>query len=115
MPQAKAMLVPMCVTVNGMPEKYLVAASGMAGYGAVPMPSGPRRVTERFYLCGDGASDVADEHRPCGFPGDAVRSPPGPRGPAHTGRKVMLLPQFYSNSNKSKLIPDSSSQWESAL
>ena len=53
----KAMLVN-CVLEN-MPEKYLVSGSGMAGFG----PSNTiqtRRVMKRFYLCGDGESDVDD-------------------------------------------------------
>lgn len=53
----KAMLVN-CV-LEAMPEKYLVAGSGMAGIG----PSNTiitRRMMKRFYLCGDGSSDVDD-------------------------------------------------------
>ncbi len=53
--EAKAML---CNTVlETMPEKYLVAASGMAGLGSANAVK-TRRVAERFYLCGDGVSDV---------------------------------------------------------
>ena len=55
--EAKAMLV------NGVleqfPEKYLVAASGMAGLNSANHIR-TRRVTGRFYLCGDGVSDVND-------------------------------------------------------
>lgn len=54
-PEAKAMLTNLVLEM--MPETCLVAASGMAG-----MDSGnrirTRRVTDRFYLCGDGSSDV---------------------------------------------------------
>lgn len=54
---AKAMLV------NGiletMPDKYLVSASGMAGLGPANTIK-TRKITKRFYLCGDGVSDVAD-------------------------------------------------------
>ena len=53
----KAMLVN-CV-LETMPEKYLVAGSGMAGLA----PSNTittKRVTKRFYICGDGVSDVND-------------------------------------------------------
>ena len=39
------------------PDKYLVAASGMAGIGS-PNLITTRRVTKHFYLCGDGVSDV---------------------------------------------------------
>lgn len=55
--EAKAMLV------NGVLEKlhtkYLIAASGMAGLGSANSIQ-TRRITNRFYLCGDGISDVAD-------------------------------------------------------
>ena len=54
---AKAMLTNMVLTK--MPEKYLVAASGMAGFGSANEIR-TRRVSERFYLCGDGVSDVED-------------------------------------------------------
>lgn len=55
---AKAMLVN--TVLEQMPDKYLVAASGMAGIG----PGNAirtRKVTSRFYLCGDGVSDVKRE------------------------------------------------------
>ncbi len=56
--EAKAMLV------NGVLEqlhtKYLIAASGMAGLGSANSIK-TRRVMERFYLCGDGVSDVAED------------------------------------------------------
>ena len=49
-PEAKAMLA------NGIlelyPEKYLIAASGMAGYGESNAIH-TRKITEHFYLCGD--------------------------------------------------------------
>lgn len=56
--EAKAMLV------NGVLEqlhkKYLIAASGMAGLGSANSIR-TRKVMERFYLCGDGVSDVKDD------------------------------------------------------
>ena len=53
--EAKAMLVN--AVLETMPEKYLVAASGMAGFdGGNSIIS--RKVTKRFYVCGDGKSDV---------------------------------------------------------
>ena len=56
-PEQKALLV------NGvseqLPEKYLVAASGMAGLGSSNTIK-TRRVTKRFYLCGDEQSDRSD-------------------------------------------------------
>lgn len=56
-PEAKAMLVEGVLTQ--MPEKYLLAASGMAGLGSGNMIRS-RRVSPHFYLCGDEVSDVAD-------------------------------------------------------
>ncbi len=56
--EAKAMLV------NGVLEqlhtKCLIAASGMAGLSSANSIK-TRRVMERFYLCGDGVSDVSDD------------------------------------------------------
>ena len=54
---AKAMLTNLVLTK--MPEKYLVAASGMAGFGSAN-DIRTRRLSSHFYLCGDGISDVAD-------------------------------------------------------
>ncbi len=42
------------------PEKYLVAASGMAGLGSTNSIK-TKRVAKKFYLCGDGESDVAEK------------------------------------------------------
>ena len=55
--ESKAMLVNL--VLETMPDRYLVAASGMAGMGS-PNSIRTRRVTERFYLCGDGVSEVKD-------------------------------------------------------
>ena len=55
--RAKAMLTDM--VLEQLPDRYFVAASGMAGMGT-PNDIKTRRVTKRFYLCGDGSSDVAD-------------------------------------------------------
>ena len=55
--EAKAMLVN--VVLETMPQKYLVAASGMAGMGT-PNTIRTRKITKHFYLCGDETSDVAD-------------------------------------------------------
>lgn len=55
--ESKAMLVN--AVLETMPQKFLVAASGMAGYDSGNSIS-TRRVTRRFYICGDGTSDVAD-------------------------------------------------------
>ena len=45
--------------LSELPDKYLVAASGMAGMDT-PNTIKTRRITSRFYLCGDEASDVSD-------------------------------------------------------
>lgn len=45
--------------VGAVPQKYFVAGSGMAGFGD-PNMIRTRKLTEHFYLCGDGCSDVAD-------------------------------------------------------
>ena len=55
--EAKAMLVN--GVLQKLPECYLVAASGMAGMGS-PNSIETRRITDRFYLCGDGVSDVEE-------------------------------------------------------
>ena len=55
--EAKAMLTEIVLTE--MRDKYLVAASGMAGlYDANLIKT--RKITKKFYLCGDGESDVAE-------------------------------------------------------
>ena len=56
--ESKAMLVNL--VLERMPEKYLVAASGMAGFGSANTIQ-TRRISKRFYLCGDGESDVQSE------------------------------------------------------
>ncbi len=55
--KCKAMLVD--IVFGTMQKKYLVAASGMAGLGSANSIK-TRKIAERFYLCGDEASDVAD-------------------------------------------------------
>ena len=57
-PDAKAMLVD--VVLERFPGAYIVAASGMAGM-ATANSIVTRRLTERFYLSGDGVSDVNDD------------------------------------------------------
>ena len=54
---AKAMLVN--GVLEQMPRCYLVAASGMAGMDT-PNTIKTRKITNRFYLCGDEVSDAAD-------------------------------------------------------
>ena len=55
--ESKAMLANLIL--EKMPEKYLVAASGMAGLGS-PNTIKTRKITNHFYLCGDEISDVND-------------------------------------------------------
>lgn len=52
---AKAMLVD--TVLEKLPQKYLVAASGMASYDSGNAIL-TRRITDKFYLCGDGKNDV---------------------------------------------------------
>lgn len=52
--EAKAMLVS--GVLEHFPEKYLVAGSGLAGLGSANTIQ-TSRVSQRFYLCGDGTSD----------------------------------------------------------
>ena len=55
--ECKAMLTEIVLTE--LPDKYLVAASGMAGMGTVNSIK-TRKITSRFYLCGDETSEVSD-------------------------------------------------------
>ena len=55
--EAKANLVNFVLTE--MPEKYIIAASGMAGlYNANLIRT--RKISKRFYLCGDETNDAGD-------------------------------------------------------
>lgn len=56
--ECKAMLTNL--VLESMPDKFLVAASGMAGLGSANTIR-TRRVMSRFYLCGDEQSDVQAE------------------------------------------------------
>lgn len=56
-PESKAMLVN--TVLEQMPGAYIVAASGMSGMGDSNTIK-TARIMKRFYLCGDGISDVAD-------------------------------------------------------
>lgn len=57
--EQKAMLTN--YVLEHMPEKYLVGASGMAGFhsGNSIMT---RKVSSHYYLCGDGESEIAKEY-----------------------------------------------------
>lgn len=56
-PVAKAMLTN--TVLEKLPEKYYVAASGMAGMDS-PNTIKTRKLSDKFYLCGDRVSDVGD-------------------------------------------------------
>ena len=54
-PEQKAMLTN--YILENMPDKYLVGASGMAGYGnsnAIVT----KKIMSHYYLCGDGVSEI---------------------------------------------------------
>lgn len=55
--ECKAMLANL--VLETMTDKYLIAASGMAGMSSANAIQ-TRRVSKRFYLCGDGTSDVSE-------------------------------------------------------
>ena len=54
--EAKAMLTD--IVLSELPDKYLVAASGMAGMGTTNSIK-TRKITSRFYLSGDETSEVS--------------------------------------------------------
>ena len=56
--ECKAMLTNL--VLEEMPDKYLVAASGMAGFGSANSIK-TRKITSKSYLCGDEESDVQSE------------------------------------------------------
>lgn len=56
-PEAKAMLTNAVLEL--LPDKYLIAASGMAGLGSANAIQ-TRRITSHFYLCGDQCSDAGE-------------------------------------------------------
>ena len=56
--ECKAMLANL--VLENMPDKFLVASSGMAGLGEANTIR-TRKLTKRFYLCGDEESDVQTE------------------------------------------------------
>ena len=53
--EAKSMLTNAVLEL--LPDKYLIAASGMAGLGSANAIQ-TRQITSRFYLCGDRLSDA---------------------------------------------------------
>lgn len=58
-PEQKAMLTN--YILENMPEKYLVGASGMAGYGnsnAIVT----KKIMSHYYICGDGVSEINENY-----------------------------------------------------
>ena len=55
--EAKANIVNF--VLSEMPDKYIVAASGMAGLDSANLIK-TKKVSKRFYLCGDEVSDIKD-------------------------------------------------------
>ena len=55
--ECKAMITN--TVLSELPDKYLVAASGMAGMGTTNSIK-TRRITSRLYLCGDETSEVSE-------------------------------------------------------
>jgi sulfur carrier protein ThiS adenylyltransferase len=55
--EAKANIVNF--VLSEMPTKYIVAASGMAGLDSANLIK-TRKISKRFYICGDEKSDVED-------------------------------------------------------
>lgn len=58
-PENKAMLAE--AVLEHFPEKYLIAASGMAGYGDSNSIR-TRKISSHFYLCGDETAEVSEGH-----------------------------------------------------
>ena len=48
------------LVIEKMPSKYIVVSSGMAGMGSGNIIK-TRRISPKFYVCGDGVSDVKTE------------------------------------------------------
>ena len=80
------------VLVNGIleqfPEKYLVAASGMAGYGRSNLIR-TRQITEHFYLCGDRETEPS--------PGNGLMAP---RVSICAGHEANLITELIINTRK---------------
>lgn len=56
-PEQKAMLTN--IVLSSMPDKILVGGSGMAGYASANLIQ-TKKVTDRYYLCGDCISDAKE-------------------------------------------------------
>lgn len=78
--EQKAMLVN-CV-LEKLPQAYLVSASGMAGLSSAN-DIATRKITDRFYLCGDECSDISD--------GKALFSTRAALCAAHEAHKILQI------------------------
>ena len=79
-PEAKAMLVN--EILEQFPEKYIVAASGMAGYGRSNEIQ-TKKITSHFYLCGDQVSSAE--------PGNGLMAPRVTICAGHQANMVLRL------------------------
>jgi len=79
-PAAKAMLVS--EVLSNMPDKYMVAASGLAGFGS-SNEIVTKRVKEKFYLIGDDVSAAG--------PGSGLMAPRASLAAAHQANMVLRL------------------------
>ena len=79
-PAAKAMLINTILTQ--CPKKYIVSASGMAGYGN-SNDIQTRKITDHFYLCGDGTQGA--------IPGRGLMAPRVAICSAHEANLIVKL------------------------
>lgn len=79
-PQSKAMLVN--YILEKYPDKYIVAASGMAGYGKSNAIR-TRQLSPRFILCGDGVTE--------GHKGNGLMAPRVALAAAHEANAIIEL------------------------
>ena len=82
--ECKAMLTNL--VLETMPDKYLVAASGMAGMGSANTIQA-RRCLKDFMYAGDGASDVSEVGSLVASR-VALRCTSGAHSPAYFGRTI---------------------------
>lgn len=79
-PETKAMLVNRVLEI--FPDTIIVSASGMAGYGSSNTVI-TRKITDRFYLCGDGTSKVR--------PGEGLMAPRVMMCASHEANMIIRL------------------------
>jgi sulfur carrier protein ThiS adenylyltransferase len=79
-PETKAMLVNRALEI--LLDTIIVSASGMAGYGSSNTVI-TRKITDRFYLCGDGVSKVR--------PGEGLMAPRVMMCASHEANMIVRL------------------------